>query len=261
MNRDIFIKSFTKDNFPQFGCPACCSGFLKMDEKLYISCITEASRVFNELSGEVNGGIEHFSFIAKCENSRCNEIVTMSGEIEIEEKYKMEDPIDIAAGLVDDVPISYYINYHDIKYTYPTLNIINIDEAIPSQIAETLKESFSLFWNHQSSAGNKIRNVVELLMDDQKIIKTKKNKKGDIVNLFLHDRLLVFEKNKNKLGKSLMSVKWLGNTGSHSSTLSKDDILDAYEILEYVFGELYISKKKENKIKKISKKMTKKFKK
>ncbi|TLX23535.1 DUF4145 domain-containing protein [Chryseobacterium indologenes] len=37
-----------------------------------------------------------------------------------------------------------------------------------------------------------------------------------------------------------MAIKWIGNYGSHSSdTISKDDLLDSYEILEHVTENLY----------------------
>ena len=39
-----------------------------------------------------------------------------------------------------------------------------------------------------------------------------------------------------------MAIKWVGNTGSHSNKLTRERLLDVYEILEYVINLLYDSK-------------------
>lgn len=37
-----------------------------------------------------------------------------------------------------------------------------------------------------------------------------------------------------------MAVKWLGNAGSHSgNTVSADDVLDAYELMEKLLTEVF----------------------
>jgi hypothetical protein len=40
------------------------------------------------------------------------------------------------------------------------------------------------------------------------------------------------------LGSQLMALKWLGNTASHEGGVSRDDLLDAFEILEHNLREL-----------------------
>ena len=261
INRDIFLKPFTKNNFPRFICPTCREGIVKIDVKLFMSCITESSRTFNDMSGEVDGMIDHFSFIAKCDNEKCKEIITMSGISVAEEGYVKQDIEDIMAGLADDYSEPICINHFDIKYVYPAIRIIDIGEKVPSNIERTLNESFSLFWDHQSSAGNKIRHAIELLMDNKKITNIKINKKGKAINLTLHDRLVEFVKTDKKMADLLMSVKWLGNAGSHKSAINKEDLLVAYEVLDYVLDELFEKNDKLQKINQLSQALTKKFKK
>ena len=36
-----------------------------------------------------------------------------------------------------------------------------------------------------------------------------------------------------------MAVKWIGNDGSHEGDLSQNDLLDVFEILNYVLDEMY----------------------
>ncbi len=56
----------------------------------------------------------------------------------------------------------------------------------------------------------------------------------------LHKRIERFKIKNPEQAESLMAIKWIGNSGSHTSTsLTKDDILDSFEILEYVTTKLY----------------------
>jgi len=53
----------------------------------------------------------------------------------------------------------------------------------------------------------------------------------------------------------LLALKWLGNKGSHTENMSKNDVLDAYEILDSVLDELYVGYQKlvDKKVEKIVK--------
>lgn len=76
-------------------------------------------------------------------------------------------------------------------------------------------------------------------MDNKKISKThiKKHKR---LRYSLHDRIELFEKKKINEAKSLMAIKWIGNSGSHTGdTLTKDGLLDGFDILEDVILKIY----------------------
>jgi len=45
-------------------------------------------------------------------------------------------------------------------------------------------------------------------------------------------------KGEPAVGAQLMALKWLGNTASHEGSVSRDDLLDAFEILEHSLSEL-----------------------
>ena len=261
VNRDYFIKSFTKDNFPRFNCPFCGEGIIEINEKFFIESITETSKVFNNITGEVEGMALKFACILRCNNKKCEEIMIIEGDGNIKneliDELIEEEPADVACDYSQIIHVVYY----NIKYMHPPINIIDVSKDIPSSIEATLKESFSLFWNHQSSAGNKIRNAIELLLDDKKIVKRKKSQKGKYYYLSLHDRLKEFKNIDSEMAKKLMSLKWLGNAGSHTFILNKDDLIDAYEILDYILYEFYVKENKRQKTNKMSKVLTKKYKK
>lgn len=53
-----------------------------------------------------------------------------------------------------------------------------------------------------------------------------------------------------------MALKWLGNAGSHDRTVSKSDLLDAFEILEHALAE--IIDRRSAKVAELAKKLAKK---
>lgn len=85
-------------------------------------------------------------------------------------------------------------NYIDISKTYlyprfiiPTLNILQLENInLDQKILNVINEPFSIFWVDISSCANKIRNIVELILDRFKIKKTylDKNKKTKIISAY-----------------------------------------------------------------------------
>ncbi len=43
----------------------------------------------------------------------------------------------------------------------------------------------------------------------------------------------------SETGEKLIALKWLGNTASHQGHVSRDDVLNGFEILEYLLAELF----------------------
>lgn len=70
------------------------------------------------------------------------------------------------------------------------------------------------------------------------IPKRKKGTNGKFFDLTLHARIEAFVKKEPAIGPQLMALKWLGNTGSHDSNVSTNDLLDAFEILEHSLREI-----------------------
>ncbi len=76
-------------------------------------------------------------------------------------------------------------------------------------------------------------------MDHCHVPKRRKENKGTYSDLMLHKRIEIFSQTQKATGEKLMALKWLGNTGSHQGSLSRNDLLDGFEILEYLIAELF----------------------
>src|SRR5690606_11802036 len=117
-------------------------------------------------------------------------------------------------------------------------NIIDLPKTSPKEITTELEAAFGLYWSNPAACAVRIRVALESLMNHLGVPKRTKAKHGRFNSLTLHSRIDNFASKDATIGPQLMALKWLGNTGSHDSTVSKSDLLDAFEILEYVLGEL-----------------------
>jgi hypothetical protein len=81
-------------------------------------------------------------------------------------------------------------------------------------------------------------------------VKKYRNKNGKRLFLSLHERINIFAQRDDTLKDILISIKWIGNYGSHQDEIvSPDDILDGYFLIEYALNKIYVNTEKE--IKKI----------
>ena len=87
-------------------------------------------------------------------------------------------------------------------------------------------------------------------MDYLEIPKKGKTKKGKFSPLSLHARLERYQKKNADVAEKLLAVKWLGNTGSHASELTRSDILDGFQLILYALDEVF--EKKSERLKRLS---------
>lgn len=248
IERDKYLKYFTENDFPQLLCPCCRQGVLNTEKDTFKSVTTQSSHDAYDEVGEISMLELKFVTFLRCNNKKCKEIACAAGTGSVEEEYRSEEPWEGR-----DYPEIEYVHYYTISYLDPPTDIFNISDFVPQAVKDRIKNSFSLFWGHSSSSGNQLRQALELVMDEQKVNKTKKTKKGIEIRLNLHERLEEFGKIKNgkykELADALTSLKLIGNFGSHYNALSREDLLDAYEIFDYVLDQLYVADERKNKVK------------
>jgi hypothetical protein len=196
-------------------CPNCQEGVLQYT-KIDIVTETRESLIDNEYHR--NGiifpyttslGTSHL----KC--SKCTDVVIMT-YIQVDDVRHQDEE---GNELLDITPLSYY----------PPPKIIHIPASCPKNIQAIFNSSFGLFWIDLASCANKIRIGVEALMDHYQIDNTVK----------LHQRIQKFARIDAKVSNYLLAIKWIGNSGSHYDEITKNAILDAYELLEYSLELLF----------------------
>jgi hypothetical protein len=110
----------------------------------------------------------------------------------------------------------------------------------PGQLRDEIVRSFALYWCDERACANVIRSAIEWLLTLRSI--PTNNDKGR--RMALHDRIVEFRRTDDESGKFLLTLKIVGNVGSHGDVveITEDDLLDAYEIFEYVLERIYANK-------------------
>lgn len=127
------------------------------------------------------------------------------------------------------------LNLYVVKSIHPAPVPIRLPEKTPELVADSIKYASALVWTSAEAAANQIRVAVEHLMDDIGVAATTKNGKA----LTLHKRIELFQKTDAENGDVLLATKWLGNSGSHVAGLERDDVLDAFDMIEFVLENRY----------------------
>lgn len=229
VDREKWTQPFTKEDQPNWNCSRCGVGIFELQqETLFFKSTIDSIEGYNH-HGEEDLIELRFSCLFKCNNKKCNDVASISGTGGLEEV--------VIIPMVDRDFVEYFIP----QFFNPSPLLFPIPEHSPENIKEEILKSFSEFWHDTDSAGNRIRASIEALLDYRKVKKTRLNKQKKRCRISLHERIENELAVKDKhLSERLKAIKWIGNAGSHSgSSLSKNDIFDAYDILESVLHDLF----------------------
>ena len=226
MIRKDFTPPFLPKAVPTWRCPACPTGALALvPDSLRYEDTAESLRVLEGPEWEPEWLTQRFFALLRC--TKCKEPVLSVGDVKVEDDYD-ED----AGGWA---PVGALVP----TFFEPAIPIIRVHEKCPEHIASEIAEASRLYWTSPSSAANRVRSALERLMDDKAIPKKTKTKAGTFRDLTLHARIERFGKKYPELSQHLLAIKWIGNSGSHSTEITADDMLDGFELLAYALDEIY----------------------
>jgi len=211
-------------------CPVCDSSNLKIDKFSY-----EETGVSKRNHEHPDFEPEYMSFrftsMLKCQKPSCQEVLSCNGTGHVQEVHEL-DPDGQYSG-------PSYTEVFQPKYVIPPLNLFDVPKC-PDGIGEMITDAFGLYFCDLSSCANKIRTVIEKILDQQNVIKTRISKKKKRNLLTLHARIFEFRLKNQDAADMLLAIKWIGNEGSHLGSLEQDDILDAFAFLEHLLDLIYV---------------------
>lgn len=170
---------------------------------------------------------EMFTVRLRCSKSGCIGEVALAGVGGLEEVYDADE----------DGSFTLEPRYYP-RFAWPPLPVIGIPKRTPKSVKAELNRAFALHWADPGAAAGRVRVSLELLLDALGVQRRKRNVNGRLADLSLHQRLLILSKAEPEAGAQLMAVKWLGNSGSHGTDVSRSDLLDALELVEHALAEL-----------------------
>lgn len=226
---------FRENDYVIYPCPRCGKLSLKHDAKTLVTKETSISQKSRNDYGWEPEWIEMiFSSWFVCEDKACEETVVCSGKAFVD--YEIEED-------EEGYPSQQFYNYYAPITFVPNLKYLDIPRLCPDTVTLNLNEAFQITLLSPSSAANKVRAAVENLLTELNVKKYNIQKRKRVF-INLHSRIELAASQKkisNELKDILLAIKWLGNDGSHAiSNISKNDILDAYEMIEYVLKKIYL---------------------
>jgi hypothetical protein len=168
-----------------------------------------------------------FTAVLICNNKRCQEPASVSGRGAVEMVQTSDhDPA--------------YVDFFYPEHVDPSPHIIRLPDHCPSKVKTRLERAFVAVWGDAAASANHVRSALEQLMDALKQPRSILSLKGKREPLKLHQRIVNLARRDKEPSDSLLAVKWLGNVGSHTDELSRDDVFDAFDIVETVLDDLYV---------------------
>ncbi len=240
MDRKLLKLPFRPDNSPDWACPTCGKGILRIKQDSFLQGeLASSQQARSDNSYWEPDWISYvYTCLLFCSNDKCKEVVVNSGTGFVDWDVTYDEN-----GETDQV----YSDFFRPKYFEPHLNIIHIPSKCPESVLKQLNESFRLFFSSPSASANNVRIAIEELLTELKINRFTISKgKRRFINL--HTRIGLLPAKYAQFKDMILAIKWLGNAGSHRcGEVTMDDVMDAYELTEHILEEIY-----EPKVKKLS---------
>jgi hypothetical protein len=219
--------------FPSWTCPQCHKGHLKLVKKSMFDQIEgKAKREYNQDYHNPMEDYGRFAAILCCDKATCAAVSTISG------KYGF-DPC------VDEENQSDYQQIFEVESIIPAPLPFRYPDGTPKAVLSHLVKAAELIWRYPEAAVSHIRHSVEAFLTSEKIPAFKRDPaKGKLNRHSLDNRIILYGKLRRgkEIANTLRAAKWIGNIGSHSpstASVSREDVLLAFEIMEHVLEERF----------------------
>jgi hypothetical protein len=220
-------------SLPPFPCPRCTVGRLKVrNDDIGYKTAHHLTMAYQEaeLYPDVNGGLFHAFMV--CSHEKCGEVVSVAGDFTVEYHFRGHD-------FNNDPKVDEDFEYR-VRSMRPAPPIITFSSALDALTREHLEKSFELFWVDLGACANRLRIVVESLLDQIGVPRTRA---GANKNLDLNTRIVELDAMKPGHSDVLHALRYVGNIGSHEGEAGMTEVLDCYELLEATLEELLDNKR------------------
>ncbi len=226
IDRRFWKGTLTESYAPRWPCPSCTMGVLRLKrETLHYRETAESRRSHYDEHLDITDVAFAFSALLEC--NRCSGKISCCGV----GGYELVDDIN-GEGKVHFDHQLYFVP----KYFSTPMEIFRPSARCPNTVKEQLRNSFAVFFCDLGAAANHVRQCLEEILSDAGI--QSRNSRGKFVSL--KTRIKSFGDRDQENADRAHALRWIGNFGSHPQALTKDDLFDAYEILEVLLEDIYV---------------------
>jgi hypothetical protein len=172
---------------------------------------------------------DRFSALLECQNGNCGELVSIGGRVTHSRGFDYEGQETMLERLRP-------------TQLSPAPHLFRLPEGCPNEVRKELELAFTLYWQDVGSATNRLRVAVEALLTDLGIARTVIDaKKRKRVTLSLHARIEKYALKNRDAADFLMAIKWVGNSGSHSTLgVDRETFIASTELFEHAIDIIYV---------------------
>lgn len=216
MRRGDFLGPFSRDDLPSWPCPECARGSLilvnwKSDLRMEETTGSKKARASDDW--EPDWEENRFTLWLQCH--RCKEPVAVVGRTAWD---RCEDPEDYGSYELKLLP----------SFFHPAVRMIDIPASCPEEVRNALAAACRLHWTDPSACVGRLRAALEELFPAG----------GSGTAL---DARIKAQAPKEVLDH-YVAVKWLGNVGAHTTGITAEQALDAFDLLEHALREHFEKK-------------------
>jgi hypothetical protein len=233
VDENFWTGLYIEDRFPPWPCPRCGRHSISIQDGSFAASETPESRAASKHPDwEPEWDREQFVGLLACKEKNCGHVASVAGIT----KYKSDEDGE-GSPVVD--------RYLEPHFVEPAPNMLKIPKETPKEVTAELEAAFSLFWHDPGAALNSIRTSIEMFLDSKGVQRKAKRKRGGGLRpLSLHERIERFLPSDSPVRAKMIAVKWLGNVGSHETSVRKGTVVDALELVDYILEELVEGRQK-----------------
>lgn len=220
---DNYLFSYGIDGFPYFGCPTCLKGSLRLDkDSLVVSQPTSNENYMKEPWTDPTDLRYSFSLQFCCDNKTCGEKVAAIGNSGVEECYDGNGEMS-------------FEQYYQPKAFFPSPLLISLPKNTPEKVAGLIKASSSVAWSDFNAAANRLRVCAEVLLDELGVSREDRDT--------LDKRIKRLDEALTDHKDTLNALRYVGNIGSHGEDVTRQVLINSFQLFEYMLEELYGGRK------------------
>jgi hypothetical protein len=177
-----------------------------------------------------------FAALLRCDDPRCRELAAVCGDT------GMDVDSDEDNGW-------HYVPVYRVRAISPSPLPLVVPSKTPITVRAAITAAASLLWSDPEAAVNKLRQSVEAFLSEERVPRSARQKNNTLRRLSLDQRISAYSKTPKgaPLADALRAAKWIGNAGSHTDPreggMTRDDVMEACEIIEHVLEERYSSRR------------------
>lgn len=226
MIRRLWKESVSKTTIPAWTCGHCGSGTLRMVADSMVVREHHSSKVARAREDwDPHDISEVFHCVAEC--SSCRDLAVIAGEA------------SHSVDWDDEIRDMAFSRDFSTRAVIPAPQMLDIPKQVPETISAEVRRAFGLYWSDPSASLNRLRCAVEALCDHAGVARWGRRADDSRFLLPLHARIERLPDRFATVKNELLAVKWLGNDGAHGPDATVDDVLDALELLDFVFDRIF----------------------